>query len=183
MSAPSYPHQFDDCDGCREFDADMRAELDADQGALRWCHRCAGGLLRTLTGAGIVVTVRALVRPVEPAAETPDEPHDPGWTVDLAVEVLQAATPQATQLVRALVEHEGSAPARTLRELLGVPVGPVTKSLNTAARRLWEGERLAARISVATPRRAGNLGTAVEAYELPAQTVPIWAKALSRLDR
>ncbi|USX54798.1 hypothetical protein [Lentzea sp. HUAS12] len=114
-----------------------------------------------------MVTARQLVRPVEPAAQTPDEPHDPGWTVDLAVEVLQAATPQAAQLVRALVEHEGSAPAETLREQLGVAIGPVTKSLNTAARKLWAGERLAAEVSVVAG--AAGLGGQPGGIECPGQ--------------
>ncbi|SDN14568.1 hypothetical protein SAMN04488074_13644 [Lentzea albidocapillata subsp. violacea] len=177
-------HNYADCDGCHEADADLRIRLDDDEGTARWCYQCAGGLLRTLTSAGIVVTASKLVRPVEPAADVPEAAHDPGWTVDLAVEVLQAVTPQAVQLIRTLVEHEGNTTAQTLREVLGVAqVGPVTKSLNTAARHLWRGERLAAKVSVATPRQQGGLGSVVESYELPAGTVAIWNRALLRLDR
>jgi len=177
-------HKYDDCDGCHEADADLHVVLDDADDTVRWCYQCAAGLLRTLTSAGIVVTARKLVRPVEPPADLPEAAHDPGWTVDLAAEVLQAVTPQAIQLVRALVEHKGSATAQTLRELLGVPeVGPVTKSLNTAARHLWRGERLATKVSVAYPRRPGGQGSVVESYELPTGTAAIWNRALLRLDR
>jgi hypothetical protein len=168
----SCSHRYDDCDACHDNDADLRVGLDDDEDAARWCYECADGLLRTLTNAGIVVTARKLVRPVEPSTDVRQEAHDPGWTVEFAVEVLQAATPQAAQLVRTLVEQDGSAAVATLREQLGVALlGPITKSLNTAARYRWRRERLATRISVA------------EAYELAADTVPIWREALLRLDR
>lgn len=186
MDTASYPHRYDDCDGCHRYDADLRVEFDTDEDAARWCHRCAGELLLTLTNAGIVATVRALVRAVEPADHTVETSHDPGWTVDLAVEVLKQARPSASKLVRALVDEGGRATATRLKELVRAGnLGPLNRTLNTAARHVWRGERLKARLHVATPLRdpARPAQDIVHSYELAPGTVEIWGTALRGLDR
>lgn len=58
MRALPYPHERNDCDGCRERDADMTARYPELQGRdLRWCERCAGPALSVLVHFGYVVTV------------------------------------------------------------------------------------------------------------------------------
>lgn len=55
-----YPHERNDCDGCRERDADMVATYPGLAGRpLRWCQRCAGPVLAQLV-ADVVVTVRPI---------------------------------------------------------------------------------------------------------------------------
>lgn len=186
MSTASYPHKYDDCDGCQRYDADLRVNLDNDDDAARWCRHCAGELLVTLTNAGIVATVRSLVRAVEPDDDAAQIAHDPGWTVDLAFEVLTKAKPPASKLVQALVDEGGRATAAQLKNLVGTEsLGPLNRTLNTAARHLWRGERLKARLQVATPLRDPDRPSQdiVHSYELAAGTVEIWGRALRRLDR
>lgn len=44
-----YPHERNDCAGCRERDADMAATYPGLVGGpLRWCQRCAGPALAQL---------------------------------------------------------------------------------------------------------------------------------------
>lgn len=186
MSTASYPHQYNDCDECQRYDADLRVTLDADDDAARWCQHCAGRLLVTLTRAGMVATVRSLVRAIEPDPDAPQVSHDPGWTVDLALEVLTKAKPPAVKLVQALVDEGGRATAQRLKELVGTAnLGPVNQTLNTAARHLWRAERLQAKVYVATPLRDPGRPSQdiAHSYELASGTVEIWSRALRRLDR
>ena len=182
--SPSYPHRYNDCGECQRYDADLRVELDADTDAARWCEHCAGKLLKALTRAGMVATVRSVPRPAEPAAETVETPavvHDPGWTVDLAIEALTTAVPGASALVRALVDEGGSATAVRLKELLKVEqLSPITRSLNTAARNIWRGEGLTIRVYVAMPQRDPDQPSkdVVHSYELADGTTEIWKRAL-----
>lgn len=56
---PPYPHARNDCDGCRERDADMTGRYPELQGRdLRWCQQCAGPALAGLVLSGYDVTLR-----------------------------------------------------------------------------------------------------------------------------
>lgn len=58
LLALPYPHARNDCDGCRERDAEMRAHYEGLQGRdLRWCQRCAGSAMEGLVLMGLTVTV------------------------------------------------------------------------------------------------------------------------------
>lgn len=59
-----YPHERNDCDGCRERDADMRATYTDRRGngglqgrALLWCNACAGPALAQIVMSGNIATV------------------------------------------------------------------------------------------------------------------------------
>ncbi|MQA12579.1 MAG: hypothetical protein GEU98_29485, partial [Pseudonocardiaceae bacterium] len=127
---PAYPHRRDDCDCCQQFDADMRACYDEEHAtrSVRWCQRCAGGLLAQLVAAGRTISVRSL----EGNAVAASGPH---WTVELAEQVLRQALPTGSRFLRALIDEGGSASAARMRELTGESrLHPMTLTLNHAAR-------------------------------------------------
>jgi hypothetical protein len=48
-----YPHTFNDCDVCGQYDADMQAiHPGVGERPARWCSRCAGDQL-----AGLMITL------------------------------------------------------------------------------------------------------------------------------
>lgn len=58
-----YPHTYNDCDGCRERDADVWATYPSLQSRpLRWCQDCAGGTAAALVGYGYTLTLTAPTR-------------------------------------------------------------------------------------------------------------------------
>src|SRR5882757_6976767 len=183
MDDQPYPHGRNDCYCCREFDADMAARYEGLVCAdVRWCQRCAGAQLARLVLAGHTVTVYSLAGS---DAITAGPVGEPGWTVDLAEEILRKALPSASAFLRALIDEGGKATAQRLRELTsGHELRAMTLSLNNAARRL-AGEQLAAHRYLALPGRDPDnpRRQAVHDYELPTKLVPIFDEALRRLGR
>jgi hypothetical protein len=68
MSSTAYPHEHDDCDSCRAFDADLLVDVLDQDGVpgqnSRWCKRCAGPLLARLVLQGSTAVVAALNAPL-----------------------------------------------------------------------------------------------------------------------
>jgi len=189
MHESSFSHQINGCDECQRYQADMRVEPDTGKDAAKWCHRCAGRLLKKLTNSGSVAKVRAFVPTVEPTDREPEMPPDPGWTVDLSIDVLTRATPRASKLVRVLLDEGGRATPARLKKLLGVgSLSGILASLNAASRHYWRarGGFPKGSIFVATPRPfpgTRSVADKVHSYALPAGTAEIWSTALRRLGR
>jgi hypothetical protein len=202
----AYPHRRNDCDCCREFDADMAVDYDQlGGGHLRWCHRCAGQLLAQLVLTGHTVIVRPLNDPDNSTTRTPAKPRKarrkpaavakddtkrdddaPQWTVDLAEEILRLALPTGSVFLRALIDEGGTATAVRLKELTGsTALHYMTLTLNMAARKLMDGRHLGSRRHLAHPLRnpTNPRHPAVHSYALPAELVPIFDQALHRLGR
>ncbi|MGW6445163.1 hypothetical protein [Lentzea sp. NPDC055074] len=200
MSSKVFPHDRDDCDSCRSFDAGMAVDVLDDHGGLgqrsRWCERCAGPLLARLVLQGHTAVVAPLDSPLprrESVASEVRRRRDAGkpsstWNVDFAVEVLRLAQPSASVFLRALVDEGGTASAERLKERTSSDkLHHMTQTLNTAARSLWVGPVPgdASRLFVAqrlhdpdNPR-----DKTVRGYALPAEHVSIWDEALQRLNR
>lgn len=198
MSTSAYPHERDDCDGCRSFDADLAVDVPADDGGLgqrsRWCARCAGPLLARLALQRYTMVVSPLDEPLphrESAAAAVRRRRDAGkspssWTVDFVVEVLRLAQPSAAVFLRALVDEGGRASTERLKERTGSDkLHYMTNTLNTAARSLWVGPlpHEGSRLFVAQPLHDNPRDKKVRGYALTAEQVPVFDEALRQLGR
>lgn len=187
MADQPYPHSRNDCDCCREFDADMAARYDGLAGRdLRWCQRCAGQMLTQLVLTGLTVSVHSLDGLADDASASGERGAEVPWTVDAAEQVLRLALPPGSVFLRALIDEGGTATVERLKERTGSnALHYMTLTLNHAARKLADGRRLEKHRYLAAPRRdpENPRKHAVHAYELPADLVPIFDEALRRLGR
>lgn len=198
MSARVYPHERDNCDSCRSYDADMVVDvLDHDGGPgqrSRWCDRCAGPLLAKLVLQDRTALVSPLDAPpprVQSAMSEVRRQRSAGqpyskWTVEFAEEVLRLAQPSGSVFMRALVDLGGTADTAALRQHTGTEtLHHMIQTLNSAARSRWIGPFPddAAQLFVAQPLRNHPRDKKVTGYALPAEHVALWAEALDRLGR
>jgi hypothetical protein len=185
MADQPYPHSRNDCDSCREFDADMAGHFDGlTVGDPKWCQRCAGHVLTKLVLTGHTVSVYALDSPKAYDPDTNDGPVP--WTVDLAEEVLRLALPSGSVFLRALINEGGTATAARLKEVIGSDaLHYMTLTLNGAAKKVARTRQLGRHRHLALPRRdpTNPRKEAVYDYELPDHLIPIFDEALRRLDR
>lgn len=156
----------------------------------RWCPSCAGLALTELVAGGVVVTVTGLTTTGLAAASVHDTEVGVGgleWSVERAVQVLRLAQPDGSTFLRALVDEGGHATAARLREITGFArLNPMTQTLNSAVRRVFDVRRLA--FHDRHLARPGNdpdkpRAPSVHDYTLPAHLVPILDEALRQLGR
>lgn len=203
MSTRAYPHSRDDCESCSAYDADLTADVLDDEGEVvqrsRWCERCAGPLLARLVLQGQTTIVGPGIGPIPappPRENVADEVRRrrangqqfTEWTVEFAEQVLRLARPSASDFLRALIEEGGQADVDTLKRRTGSDaLHYMTLTLNTAARSLWVGPVPGGgtRLFVARPLHDPDnpRDKKVRGYALPAEHVPIWDEALTRLGR
>jgi hypothetical protein len=146
MSSTAYPHEHDDCDSCRAFDADLLVDVLDQDGVpgqnSRWCKRCAGPLLARLVLQGSTAVVAALNAPLPRRESVASEVRrrraagkpSSTWTVDFAEEVLRLAQPSASVLLRALVDEGGTATEAVHRTATTRPAQPDGARLRAARR-------------------------------------------------
>jgi hypothetical protein len=204
MSTTAYPHESNDCESCAAFDVALTADVLDDEGEVsqrsRWCERCAGPLLARLVLQGRTAIVGPSIGPVAAPPRRESSVVDEvrrrraggrqfsTWTVEFAEQVLRQAKPSASEFVRALVDEGGQADVETLKQRTGSDtLHYMTLTLNTAARALWIGPLPdgGSRLFVARPLHDPDIprDKKVRGYALPAEHVPIWAEALTRLGR